>query len=72
VWTPIGSRFSIEQTITTLSLPSRITSSSNSPHPSNDSSSSTWPMGEAVIPRAAASRNSSGVRATPPPQPPSV
>ena len=47
VWTPIGSRFSIEQTITTLSARSRITSSSNSPQPSTDSSSSTWPIGEA-------------------------
>ena len=33
VWTPIGSMFSIEQTITTLSLWSRMTSSSNSPQP---------------------------------------
>ncbi len=41
VWTPIGSTFSIEQTITTLSAPSRITSSSNSPQPSTDSSIST-------------------------------
>jgi len=41
VWTPIGSRFSIEHTITTLSEWSRITSSSNSPHPSTDSSSRT-------------------------------
>ena len=38
VCTPIGSRFSIEQTITTLSSRSRITSSSNSPQPSTDSS----------------------------------
>ena len=33
VCTPIGSMFSIEQTITTLSAPSRITSSSNSFQP---------------------------------------
>ncbi len=33
VCTPIGSKFSIEQTMTTLSLPSRITSSSNSFQP---------------------------------------
>ena len=33
VCTPIGSTFSIEQTITTLSALSRITSSSNSPQP---------------------------------------
>ena len=38
VCTPIGSTFSIEQTITTLSLRSRITSSSNSPQPITDSS----------------------------------
>ena len=36
VCTPIGSMFSIEQTITTLSLRSRMTSSSNSPQPSTD------------------------------------
>ena len=52
VCTPIGSTFSIEQTITTLSASSRITSSSNSPQPSTDSSSSTWPIGEASMPRA--------------------
>ena len=48
--TPIGSTFSIEHTITTLSALSRITSSSNSPQPITDSSSSTWPIGEASIP----------------------
>ena len=72
VWTPIGSRFSIEQMITTLSAWSRITSSSNSPQPSTDSSISTWPIGEAAIPRAQISAYSSGVRAIPPPRPPSV
>ena len=36
VCTPIGSTFSIEHTITTLSARSRITSSSNSPQPSTD------------------------------------
>ena len=51
VCTPIGSTFSIEQTITTLSARSRITSSSNSPQPITDSSSSTWPIGEASMPR---------------------
>ena len=45
VCTPIGSRFSIEQTITTLSSRSRITSSSNSPQPSTDSSTSTCEIG---------------------------
>ena len=33
VWIPIGSKFSIEQTITALSAQSRITSISNSFHP---------------------------------------
>jgi hypothetical protein len=51
VWTPIGSTFSIEQTTTTLSAPSRMTSSSNSPQPSTDSSISTWPIGDAASPR---------------------
>ena len=72
VWTPIGSTFSIEQTITTLSAPSRITSSSNSPQPSTDSSISTWPIGDAARPRATIASNSSSVRAMPPPRPPSV
>ena len=72
VCTPIGSMFSIEQTITTLSARSRITSSSNSPHPITDSSSSTWPIGEASMPSATIRSNSSSVRAIPPPRPPSV
>ena len=72
VWTPIGSTFSIEHTITTLSAPSRITSSSNSPQPSTDSSISTWPIGEAARPCATIRSNSSWVRAIPPPRPPSV
>ena len=46
VCTPIGSRFSIEQTITTLSAWSRTTSSSNSSQPRTDSSTSTWPIGD--------------------------
>ena len=72
MWTPIGSTFSIEQTITQLSLRSRITSSSNSPQPSTDWSSSTWPIGEASMPRRTISRYSSSSRAMPPPRPPSV
>ena len=40
VCTPIGSRFSIEQMMTTLSFLSRITSSSNSFQPAIDSSTS--------------------------------
>ncbi len=46
VWTPIGSRFSIEQTTTTLSLRSRMSSSSNSFQPRIDSSRSTSVVGE--------------------------
>ena len=42
VWTPIGSKFSMEQMMTTLSLGSRITSSSNSFQPMTDSSTRTW------------------------------
>jgi hypothetical protein len=42
VWTPIGSRFSIEQMMTQLSLASRTTSSSYSFQPSTLSSRSTW------------------------------
>ena len=72
VCTPIGSTFSIEQTITTLSLWSRITSSSNSPQPSTDWSISTWPIGDAASPRATICANSSASRAMPPPRPPSV
>ena len=72
VCTPIGSRFSIEQTITTLSARSRITSSSNSPHPSTDSSISTCEIGDALSPRPTTRSSSASVRTTPPPLPPSV
>jgi hypothetical protein len=59
VWTPIGSRFSIEQMMTTLSLRSRITSSSNSFQPMTDSSTRISLTGEASIPETAMRRNSS-------------
>jgi hypothetical protein len=72
VCTPIGSTFSIEQTITTLSAWSRITSSSNSPQPITDSSTSTWPIGLAARPSPTTSLNSAFVRAMPPPAPPIV
>ena len=72
VCTPIGSMFSIEQTTSALSLRSRITSSSNSPQPSSDCSSSTWLIGLALSPSDTRSPNSAGVRAMPPPWPPSV
>ncbi len=50
VCTPIGSRFSIEHTITTLSLVSRMTSSSYSFQPMIDSSRSTSVVGLAARP----------------------
>ena len=67
VWTPIGSTFSIEQMITTLSLRSRITSSSNSPQPSTDSSTRTWLIGLAARPSETTWRSSVSVSPTPPP-----
>ena len=59
VCTPIGSRFSIEQTMMQLSLRSRITSISNSFQPSSDSSISTSWVGERSSPRLHISMNSS-------------
>ena len=52
VCTPIGSRFSIEQMTTTLSLRSRISSSSYSFQPRIDSSRSTSVVGARVQPAA--------------------
>ena len=52
VCTPIGSRFSIEQTTTTLSLRSRMSSSSYSFQPRIDSSSSTSVVGLSLQPGA--------------------
>ncbi len=72
VWTPIGSMFSIEQITTTLSLRSRITSSSNSPQPATDSSSRIWVIGLSRRPRITISSICSGVVANPPPWPPRV
>ncbi len=72
VCTPIASKFSIEQTTMTLSAWSRITSSSNSFQPSTDSSISTSCAGDSASPCRTMARNSSGVRAAPPPEPPSV
>ena len=54
VWTPIGSMFSIEQTITALSATSRTTSSSISAQPSTERSTSTWPIGLAARARCEA------------------
>ncbi len=72
MWTPTGSRFSIEQTTMQLPAVSTTTSSSNSCQPSSERSTSTWPIGLASSPCATRSRSSSRVRASPPPRPPSV
>ena len=70
VWTPMGSRFSIEQMTTQLSARSRMTSSSNSFQPAIDSSMRISEIGLASIPADAAFSNSSGVAAMPVPFPP--
>ena len=72
VCTPIGSTFSIEQTTTTLSCLSRISSSSNSFQPSTDSSTSTSCTGLAASPRATMTRTWAASSATPEPRPPMV
>ncbi len=72
VWIPMGSRFSMEQTITTLSRRSRMSSSSNSFQPITDSSTRTSEMGERSRPRATISSYSSSFQAMPPPEPPRV
>ena len=72
VWTPIGSRFSIEQTTTALPRASHITSSSCSCQPVRYSSTSTWPTGLASSPCWTTAGSSSAVQAMPPPVPPSV
>ena len=59
VCTPIGSKFSIEQTMTKLSLRSRITSISNSFQPRSDSSISSSCVGLIASPRLQISSNSS-------------
>ena len=59
VWTPIGSKFSMEQMITQLSAWSRITSISYSFQPRSDSSTSTSLTGERSSPRAMISSYSS-------------
>ncbi len=59
VCTPIGSRFSIEQTMMQLSRRSRTTSISNSFQPSTDSSIRSSLVGEASRPRSQMATNSS-------------
>ena len=58
VWTPIGSMFSMLQTVMQLSAPSRITSYSISFQPIRAFSSSVCPMGLAAMPPATISRSS--------------
>ncbi len=70
--TPIGSMFSIEQTTTTLSLWSRISSSSYSFQPSTLSSISTSVLGLAARPVPAMSRSWASSCAMPEPSPPMV
>ena len=72
VCTPIGSTFSMEQTITTLSSQSRITSSSNSFQPSSERSTTTCEIGLSARPPFTIRSYSSRLYATPPPDPPSV
>ncbi len=60
VCTPIGSKFSIEQMMTTLSARSRMTSSSNSFQPITDSSTSTCCTGLCWSPHFTAASSSSG------------
>ncbi len=70
VWTPIGSRFSIEQTTTQLSTPSRMTSSSYSFQPAMERSTSTWLTGLAASPSSANRSNDARSVAMPVPEPP--
>ena len=72
VWTPIGSRFSIEQMTTTLSLRSRMSSSSYSFQPRIDSSSSTSVVGLASSPPPAMRCSCASSWAMPEPLPPIV
>jgi len=61
VWMPIGSRFSIEQTMMQLSARSRTTSISYSFQPISDSSISSSLVGDRSMPRLQISSNSSGL-----------
>ena len=70
VWTPMGSRFSMEQTTTQLSRWSRITSSSYSFQPAMDSSMRISPMGLAARPASAHRTSSSSSAAIAAPRPP--
>ncbi len=59
VWTPIGSKFSMEQTMMQLSFLSRTTSISYSFQPISDSSISSSLVGDRSRPRSQISSNSS-------------
>ncbi len=72
VWTPIGSTFSIEQMMTTLSAASRSSSSSNSFHPKRHSSTRTSWTGESWSARLTIGSKSSAFHTMPPPAPPIV
>ena len=72
VCTPIGSKFSTVQIITTLSFLSRKSSNSNSFQPSNAFSTSTSCIGLAFKPLSSAASSSSLCITIPPPVPPSV
>ena len=72
VWTPIGSRFSMLQTVMQVSAASRITSYSISFQPIRERSTRTWWMGEAAIPPSTTRRSAVASPAMPPPVPPRV
>ena len=69
---PMGSKFSIEHIITTLSFKSLITSSSNSFQPRTDCSINISCLGERLRPHSTYSSSSSMLYATFPPVPPRV
>ena len=72
VWTPIGSTFSIEHTITALSKLSLTTSISNSFQPIRDCSIKTSLIGLELKPVLTSSLKSSALYAIDPPVPPKV
>ena len=72
VCTPMGSKFSIEHTTTQLSALSRMTSSSNSFHPSMDRSMRIWCTGLAASPSAATRASWVRSPAVPVPAPPKM
>ncbi len=72
VWTPIGSKFSMEQMMIKLPAPSRSNSNSYSFQPITLCSTSTSWVGEACSPLVRARSKSSGLSTKPPPVPPSV